>query len=78
QGAPSASMEAIDQILHALSAGELIDDTLMDEVTAVIRQYVDDAQAMELQTYIETFDHDRAAELLKQVATRIADTQHEA
>ncbi|MEA1051531.1 PAS domain S-box protein [Lamprobacter modestohalophilus] len=78
QGAPSASMETIDQILHALSAGELIDDTLMDEVTAVIRQYVDDAQAMELQTYIETFDHDRAAELLKQMATRIADTQHEA
>ncbi|MBK5930217.1 PAS domain S-box protein [Halochromatium salexigens] len=78
QGDPSASMETIDQIVHALSAGELIDDTLMDAVTAVIRQYVDDAQAMELQTYIETFDHDRAADLLKQVAARIADTQHEA
>ena len=75
---PRAGMETIDRILQALSAGELIDDVLIDDVTALIGQYVDDALALELQTHIETFDHDRATELLKQVAVRIADPHQEA
>ena len=71
-------METIDQTLQALSDGELIDDALMDAVTAVIRQVGDDSLASELHTHIETFDHDRATELLKQVAARIADPHQEA
>ncbi|MFP4280588.1 MAG: response regulator, partial [Halochromatium sp.] len=74
---PRASREAIERTLHALSDGELIDDDLMDAVTAVIRQHGDDSLALELQTHIETFEHDRAAELIKQVAARIADPHQE-
>ncbi|MBK5939324.1 PAS domain S-box protein [Halochromatium roseum] len=73
-----ASTEIIDSILRALSAGELIDDALMDALTALIRQHVDDALALELRTHIETFDHDRASALLKRVAVRITTPHDEA
>jgi hypothetical protein len=45
---------------------------------ALVRRSFDDALALELQTHIETFDHDRARELLSQIAARVAEQQHEA
>ncbi|WP_462320422.1 PAS domain S-box protein [Halochromatium sp.] len=72
------SLEAIDQVLRALSAGELIDDALLVAVIAAIREHGGTALARELQTYIETFDHERAAELLKRAADRIANPEREA
>ncbi len=69
---PEASTKAVDQLLQALSAGELVDETLLAQVTALIRQSLGERPARELQTHIEDFDHDRAAELLK----RVADTHH--
>lgn len=75
---PRASLETIDQVLQALSAGELVDEALLAEVMACMGQQFNETLALELQTHIETFDHDRAAELLKWAAAEIADPQREA
>jgi CheY-like chemotaxis protein len=75
---PRADRKTIEQMLQALVAGELIEEDLMDAVTAIIRQHADPDMAVELQARIDAFDHDRATELLEQVAARIADPYHEA
>ncbi|WP_200346697.1 PAS domain S-box protein [Halochromatium glycolicum] len=75
---PQAAIGRIEQMRQALEAGELVDEARIAEVLALVRQSFDDALALELQTHIETFDHDRARELLNQIATRVADRQHEA
>ena len=75
---PQAATGRIEQMRQALEAGELVDEARIAEVLALVRQSFDDALALELQTHIETFDHDRARELLSQIATRVAERQHEA
>ncbi len=72
------SPATIDQVLQALSAGELIDETLLADVMTFIRQHLDDSLALELQIHIDTFDHDRAVDLLKHAAARITNPHHEA
>ncbi|WPL12641.1 MULTISPECIES: PAS domain S-box protein [Thiorhodovibrio] len=62
--------ETIATVLRALSQGELIDDAPMAVILDHLARQVDPAAAQELQARIEQFEHDEAAELLRQLAAR--------
>jgi hypothetical protein len=66
--------QAIEQLHRAITAGELVDEALLAQVTSLIRQSHGEVLALQLQSQVDSFDHDRAAELLQRIATRTTET----
>jgi len=69
--APEDITLAMRQLLGALRGGELVEDDLLNEVAGFVNLRLGHALAGKLQTLVDGFAHDEAAELLLELAGKL-------